>query len=937
MTEAIVGPGPFLIGGGVILLVGFLVLARGRAPRPGLSFFQVSVALALYVVVAGTLLDPGRSAEALRSSGDLELLLGLLLATTLFQFATYGLGFGPSPAAPRERRQGVILMWAVSAAVGLLLAAGEISVVGTVGAPVAGEPLLGLRWEAIPLAAATAAGLAGGCRAAYRSWRESPQAVRTRRAGWSLAGLVLVSVLPVTLHLPAWHPLVPGTGLVAAAAGTLVLASIARLEPVGMELLSPVASAVLQSVHGPALTVNRDGLVETSNDAFLRTFGFEPEEVAGRPLTELVEDRTGSRLPLTELSLDDDERGREVWVRSDEDEDRRARVVACALGHLEGDGLPSLYLFRPGLRHRRSDEDVGVVDRAVREHFRAGVPAVAVVDPDDGRFLHVNDQFLQLTGHARGELVGHRPEELELLAGRRAWARLLRDAGRGKGVERREGRIRREGGEDQHAELFATRISSDEGDRVLVLALDVTARKRVEEELRGEVLYDSLTGLPNRILFREQIRHALERAQRLRHRVGILFIDLADFREVNEDHGEAVGDQILAGVAWRLYECFRQMDTLGRRGGDEFLVLLEELDDTEGAAAAADRFRRHLEEPFRLEGGVEVRMEANVGVAVSVPGQSEPDDLLRWADAALFRAKRRQGSAIHVFDPERDAGEMEQLSRADELRKAIERNELTLLYQPLISLADGRIVGSEALVRWPGEDGELRSPDEFLPLAEETGLIVPMSDWILEEAARQGTAWRDRVPDFKISVNVAAQHFREPELRDTLEELLAGSDLPPQALQLEITESAALRDTRAIERLRELGIRITVDDFGTGYSSLQYIRGLGVDGVKIDQVFVSSVDEDEKDQAVVRAVLLMAEAFELQVTAEGIETAEQLRWLRQAKCHLGQGYYFSRPVPADEFTALLEAKEEEGEKEQEEDEPGSELPSPGWADPPPGS
>ncbi len=906
LIAATARPAVFLAAGVVILGTAIYVMVRGRALRPRLSFFQVALATALYVVVAGTLLEPGRSPETLRASGDLLLLLGLLMATTLYQLVTHGLGFGPAASGPRERRQGVILLWGISAAVALLVAGGELRLVRSVAPAGERDPLLALHPEAVPVMVAVGAGFLGACMAAGRSWWRSMSRVRRHRAAATLAGVAMAGLLPVALHLTGLGPWGRVAGLAGATGGVVLMGAVARLEPLGAQLVSPLTAAVLQSTRGPALVAGGDGKIGAANDAFLEAFDRRSRDLVGESLEDLVDDATGSKLPLAELSLDDDESGRDVRVRAGDGELVRARVVACALGHTDGDALPSLYLFLPKPRQGRSTAVTGPVDRAVRHEFRASVPALAVADLNDGRLLDVNDQFLHLSGYGRGELVGRRPEEMDLLVGGDRWGQLLRATGERGGVEAMEVEVRRGGGGVKHAEFHGARLSTDEGERALLLARDVTARKRVEEELRDEVLYDALTGLPNRVLFREQLDHALQRAQRLRHRVGVLLIDLKGLREVNEAHGRAAGDQLLAGVAWRLYECFRQMDMLCRYGGDEFLVLLEDLEGPDAAAAAADRFRRYLETPFRLERDVEVRAEATVGVAVSVPGQTEPDDLIRWADAAMYRAKRRGESPIHVYDPEHDAGEMERLSRADDLRQAIEKTELTLLYQPLISLSTGRIVGAEALVRWPRPDGELRAPDRFLPLAEETGLIVPMSDWVFREAARRAMGWRELLPGFRMSVNVAAQHFREPALRDTLEEILEATGLPAGALELEITESAALRDDRAISRLRELGVRVAVDDFGTGYSSLEYIRGLGVDGVKIDRVFVGSVDEDEKDQAIVRAVLLMAEAFDLDVTAEGIETAEQLAWLREAECDVGQGFYFSPPVPPEEFEALLE-------------------------------
>ncbi len=894
----------FLVSGVGVPVAGVYALVRGSSRLRRLSFFQTSLATGLWMIAFGALAASEMGPEARATVAELFVLLGAVVALTVYQFVTHGLGFGPPPPGRRERRRGVVALWGICAAVGVLVATGTMELVAPGGAGAVGSGLR-LHWHAVPVVFAAWMGILGALLAVQHTWRRSPSARRSRGVVWVALATAGFAVVPLALHTALFGSWGSGVGALAVAVAAVLLGATAALEPSTGRTAFPPVDAILKSLKSPALAVGRDTKIQATNEPFCEAYGYRGHQLDERHLDDLVEDLSGSQLPLSALSLEVKGEGRKVRIRSGDGEVRPALVIASQLGHVDGEALPNLFLFAPespaGGAVRRS----GALERWLRQGFRPDAPALALCDPREGRFSAVNDQFLQLVGYAREDVLGRTASDLELPVYQNRWSeflRQLRESGVAKEIETE---LHRGGGEMRHAEFRGVSVESAGGTEALILARDLTTRKEAEDRLRGEVLYDALTGLPNRVLFREQLDLALKRAQRHHSRVAVLFVDLNGFKAVNDTYGHAAGDQLLSAVAWRLYECFREMDTLCRYGGDEFLVLLEDQVDAQGAAAAADRFRRSLEAPFKLEDRTEVNVGATIGAAVSVPGQTDGETLIQQADVAMYRAKRRGESPIRVYDPERDAGERERLSQADDLRKAIERRELALYYQPLIRLEDRSVVGAEALIRWPQPSGEVRTPGEFLPLAEETGLVIPMSEWIFEAAARQARAWRTAVPEFKMSVNVAAQHFRDPSLVDTFEDILDEVDLPAHALQLEITESAALRDARAIDRLRERGLTVVADDFGTGYSSLEYVRGLGVDGVKIDRAFISPLGDDPKDQAIVKAMLLIADAFDLEVTAEGIETEEQLRWLREAGCPTGQGYYFARPLPPEEFEPLL--------------------------------
>lgn len=894
----------FLLAGLGVLIAGVYVLARGQSTRRRLSFIQLSLAAGLWLVVFGTLVADGRAPGDFRASADLFLFLGLLAATTAYQFVTYGLDFGTEQPGGGERRRGVVAMWGIAAGVSVFLASGAIQMVESVELA-GGVPVLNLHWHASPALAAIATGLVGAVLAAAKTWRGTPVVRRSRQAGLTAAGILGLLLAATAFLVPLIGSAGTALGGLAALAGAGALAFVASQESAPRHEVALPVRAALTTLRSPAVAAGREGAIYDANDAFLEAFGYKRRGLLGRELSELVSEQAGDEFPLAALGLESRHGSRDVMVRSADGRSVRSEAYAVQMGHLDGEALPALFLFHAPSLGVAGSGGRGPLDRWLTEIFRPEVPAIAMYDLEAGSFAGANDQLLQLIGHTRQEAMGRSASELGLPSDAHRWSSFLERVRDERRSDLTEINLTRGDGEKRHVECCGVMLPS-EGDRKgLLLFRDITAIREAEKKLRGQALYDPLTGLPMPALFEEQLKHAIDRAQRYRKRVAVLLVDIEDLKPIRDEYGEAAGEKVVNGVAWRLYECFRQMDTLCRRGDDQFMVLLEELDEPKGAATAADRFRGFMEEPFELDSGESIRVRATVGIAVSVPGQTEADDLIEWADVAMFRAKRRGESPIRIYDPERDAGDMERLTRADRLRQAIDRDELALRYQPLIDLMDRRIIGAEALVRWPQATGEVLTPAEFLPLAEETGLIIPLSDWVFETAIGQAHAWQEFDPEFELSVNVAAQHFREPSLAATWERLLSSVPVPPETIQLEITESFALRDDRAIHRLRDLGLRVAVDDFGTGYSSLAYLRDLAVDVVKIDRAFVMDVDEDLRDQAIVQAVLLMAEAFDLEVTAEGIETEPQLRWLTDAGCHVGQGFYFGHPLVPEDFEALL--------------------------------
>ncbi len=449
------------------------------------------------------------------------------------------------------------------------------------------------------------------------------------------------------------------------------------------------------------------------------------------------------------------------------------------------------------------------------------------------------------------------------------------------------------------------------GERVCVIR-DITERKALEGQLKRQAFHDSLTGLPNRALFMNRLEHALTRTRRSDDYVAVLFLDLDNFKVVNDSLGHEVGDQLLIAVSSRLKESLRPGDTLARLGGDEFTVLLEDLTEVSDAVWVAERITSKLQTPF-VVGAHELFATASIGIALDATSSYKPSDLVRQADLAMYKAKAGGRARYEVFDPSMNAYALRRLELQNHLHRAIERGELRTYYQPKIELASEKIMGMEALVRWEHPERGLILPDEFIPLAEETGQILWLGRWVLQEACRQAREWQEQYPthnSLTVSVNLSAKQLQQPQLIEEVTEVLQATRLDPSSLVLEITESALMEDmtstTATLWGLKDLGVKLAIDDFGTGYSNLSFLKHFPADMLKLDKSFIDGLRQDtDEEVAIVSGAINLAHALRLQVVAEGIETTEQLNQLRVLGGDLGQGYYFAKTLPSDKAGDLL--------------------------------
>lgn len=538
--------------------------------------------------------------------------------------------------------------------------------------------------------------------------------------------------------------------------------------------------------------------------------------------------------------------------------------------------------------------------------FDSAAEGIMITD-ENTRITAINKGFTDITGFTEDEVIGFTPKEFQI-GKHEMWNVLLRD-----GKWRGEITNTRKNGDTYQEWLTLTVVKSPEGRVINYVGVfaDITEMKRSQNRLHELVNHDPLTGLPNRRLLNELLEHALKRAEREERQIALLFIDLDRFKAINDTLGHQVGDKLLYEVSRRISRAMRDSDVVARLGGDEFLVVMDLLGETEDAAIVAQKIIHALQIEFIIDGR-EIFIGASVGISIYPKDGPDVDSLIKAADIAMYQVKNR-GKNNHCFysdDLSRNA--VERFTMENHLRRALERDQFEVYYQPQISLVDGRIIGAEALIRWNHPELGLVSPAKFIPLAEETGLIVQIGEWVLRSAALQAMQWLEQGYSIQwVSVNVSGVQVMRSNFADTVYGILVETDCDPNMLELEITESTVMQNTEYVidtfDRIKKLGVRLAIDDFGTGYSSLSNLKRLPLDKLKIDQSFVRDLPQDLDDAAIAHAINAMARSLGFSVIAEGVETIEQANFLLEMGCNEAQGYLFSRPVTTSVFTTLLAA------------------------------
>ncbi len=651
------------------------------------------------------------------------------------------------------------------------------------------------------------------------------------------------------------------------------------------------------------------------NDKYCEIVGYSRDELASMTVRDVIlpldiPEASEFRRKLVSGAIQSYQRERQL--RRKDGSSIWVNLVATLIRDARGEPLHFVTMMQDVSERKRAEQAL----RESEEKFRQladNVPeAFWIIDARTWRLIYLNPAAEAMLGGSPGE---RSPDT-------RYWMRLVHpeDRMRVKAAKRRllanqgydeEFRVLRGNGSVRWIHDCAFPLCDAEGNvyRVAGISADITQRKEAEQKLLHLAHYDALTGLPNRTLFYDRLKQALAQAHRNRWMVAVIFLDLDRFKNVNDTLGHVVGDELLNQVSARLLDCVRSGDTVGRLGGDEFAIVLSSIAGQRDASVVGQKIMAALKEPFAL-GASEMFVTASVGIPLYPSDSVDQDTLIRNADTAMYRAKDLGRNSCQFYTPEMNARALEKLSLETSLRRALERKEFLLYYQPKASLVSGEVTGVESLLRWRHPELGLISPVEFMPMLEETGLILPTGEWVIRAACEQARSWRDAgIRPMPIAVNLSARQFQARDLAGTVRRILEEFGIEGSALEIEITESSLVDNTdeavRTLDALGALGIRIAIDDFGTGYSNLNYLKRFPLDALKIDGSFVRDVITDLDDAAITRAIITMAHYLDLSVIAEGVETEQQLSFLHANGCDEIQGFFLSRPLAADDCTAML--------------------------------
>jgi diguanylate cyclase (GGDEF)-like protein/PAS domain S-box-containing protein len=715
---------------------------------------------------------------------------------------------------------------------------------------------------------------------------------------------IFCGLAPTLVHQPQIH----GLGALAAL-GALMTIKLLEWFAVAREASEGRFRALVQHASDIIVVTDSQGRLSYVSPAFARILGISSGQFGNRPADELLHPEDLTRMRAT---ADDLRHGWRTEMRLQDADGGWHWFEATVTDHLEDPNVLGIVANLHDISERKAAEDAL---KAAHERFRSAFEnapiGMAMIDLE-GRIIRANPALGAIVGRPPAALAGTIAGDLthpeDRPSGGSGMGTPVATGSDGCQIEMRYLHV------EGHAVWVSVSVSCvrDDGGRPLYLIAqveDVTERRALRERLAYAAIHDPLTGLPNRELFMDRLEMTLRRATRGERQVAVMFLDLDRFKLINDSLGHDVGDRILCTVADRLSRVMRGSDTLARFGGDEFTVLCDDVSDETDALEVAQRLVRAMGEPLALPGG-EIFVSLSVGIALSGEVAQSGAELLRNADVAMYRAKARGPSRIEIYTTDNEQQVVSRLRTSNELHRALERDELELHYQPVVDLQTQTLVGMEALVRWQHPTRGLLLPYEFIALAEDSGLIVPLGAWVLNEACRQTAQWaslrpgaEDDAAGLNISVNVSALQLAEPGFPRQVAEAIETSGIHPDRLWLEITESALMRDADdavvILQSLRDLGLHVEIDDFGTGYSSLSYLQRFPVETLKIDRSFVDDLDQRSENAAIVRAILGLGDSLGLSIIAEGVERPVQATRLLALGCQLAQGYLFGRPLPAD--------------------------------------
>ncbi len=669
---------------------------------------------------------------------------------------------------------------------------------------------------------------------------------------------------------------------------------------------------LLDSMAGAAFEVDSKGRCTFANRTFLRILGYQNEqEVLGKSTHALLHHTypDGSPYPENACKL------RRAYLSSE-----AVNVSDEVFWRKDGTSIPVEYWCNPIVVDGVTVGAIATfVDISERAQADAQLRLAAKVYEQSGegiiitdaqhKLVMANQAFTAISGYTEAEVLGRNPSLLASGRHDKAFFAAMWETIATQGRWQGEVWNRRKDGSLYPEMLSIIQVHDAKGEvsHYIGISSDITQYKAAQKHIQRLAHFDPLTGLPNRALLGDRISHELNAAQRNDTQIALMFADLDHFKNVNDTLGHRIGDELLIIISNRLKGAVRDVDTVSRQGGDEFILILPDT-DSDGAAHVAEHLLEVVAQPCQIE-GFEMGVTLSIGIAM-YPGDGEDFEALsKCADAAMYRAKHDGRNTYRFFTTEMQARSARSLQMENALRRALERNQLSLHYQPQISLHGGRLIGVEALLRWEHPEIGTVTPAEFIPIAEESGQILLIGEWAMRSAVRQMKTWIDGglVP-MTMAVNLSAVQFRHPHLPERVSQILDEAGLPPQYLELELTESVAMDDAPAaiavMNNLHARGIRMSIDDFGTGYSSLSYLKRFKVHRLKIDQTFVRGIVEDPEDRAIVSAIIRLAESLGLFTIAEGVETEGQLAFLREQGCNEAQGYYFSKPLEADRFEAF---------------------------------